>query len=651
MRVPMTLVIPEDGRHGPCRAAAVTERMGRSGAPAAVTNRRRCPTGRPGVYFAQPMTRALASLLALAAAGASFSCAPASRAPATPASTSTRYFGNVTPPAGNVLRFNLGAEPEIYDPGLAVGQPDGRVDRIMFEGLTREDPKTLEPLPGQAYRWEISEDGLRYTFHMRPGIRWSDGTPVTSRDFRWSWLRVLRPETAARYAGLLSSIVNADAFNKGEIKDENLVGISAPDDSTLVIRLAQPTAYFLYLVQFYTCLPVPRWAVEKHGNRWTLPGNIVTNGAFTLDYWRQNNRFEFVKNPHYWDAANVKLDRIVGYTVDDLNTSTNLYKAGVIDWNPSGYIPSSFIPYMRDFADFRHGNYQGVYFYSINVTRKPFDNVWVRRALDYAVDREAIANDLLKRSRDPWGNFTPSGYPGYEHPPRVWFDPEKARQCLAKAGYPGGKGFRKISILINTSEDHRRIAEAIQAMWKRVLRIDVEISNQEWGSYLQATTALQYDVARRSWIGDYLDPNTFLACYLTGDGNNRSGWGDPRYDGMIHRAAAEVDPAKRLRILSDAEALLLSEGPVIPIYHYSTNELVKPYVRGIYQTALDIHPLTYVWIDHNWQRGGPAPVASVHEIEGAPGAPAAGLRAAAGAGGSPGSRPAVTLGGARGTPR
>src|SRR2546427_8581598 len=170
------------------------------------------------------MTRALISFLVLALAATS--CAPRSRPPATPASTSARYFGNVTPPAGNVLRFNLGAEPEIYDPGLAVGQPDGRVCRILFEGLTREDPKTLEPRPGQAYRWDISEDGLRYTFHLRPGIRWSDGTPVTSRDFRWSWLRVLRPESAARYSGLLASTANAEAFTKGEIKDENQVGIA-----------------------------------------------------------------------------------------------------------------------------------------------------------------------------------------------------------------------------------------------------------------------------------------------------------------------------------------------------------------------------------------------------------------------------------------
>jgi ABC-type oligopeptide transport system substrate-binding subunit len=537
------------------------------------------------------------------------SCAPAREAPVGAAATGPRWFGDTSPPEDNVFRFNLGAEPETYDPTLAVGQPDGRVARLLFEGLTREDPQTLNPLPGQAYRWEISPDGRTYTFHLRPGIRWSDGHPVTAQDFRWSWLRLLKPETAARYAGFLYAVVNAEAYNKGRIQDERQVGLEAPDDSTFIVHLASPVTYFLYLTQYYSCLPVPRWVVEKHGNRWTRPGNIVGNGAFTLDFWRQNNRFEFVKNPAYWDAASVQLDRIVGYCIDDLNTSFNLYKAGSIDWCPSGYFPSSFVPYVRPYADYRHGDFQGVYFLSICVKKAPLANVDVRRALKMSVDREAIANDLLKGSRRPWGNFAPSGYPGYRNPPGIAYDPVKARSYLARAGYPGGKGFPKISILINTSEDHRRIAEAVQAMWKRELGIPVDVLNQEWGSYLQAMTALQYDVGRRSWLGDYLDPNTFLACYVTGDGNNRTGWGDPRYDRLIREAAAEIDPAKRFEILRQAEILLLDQGPVIPIYHYSTNELVKPYVRGIYQTALDVHPLTRVWIDRDWKRRA-APVAA-----------------------------------------
>jgi ABC-type oligopeptide transport system substrate-binding subunit len=528
-------------------------------------------------------------------------CAPGDRPGERAAGHALQYFGDTTPPAGEVFRYNNAAEPETWDPGLATGQPDGRVARTIFEGLTVPDPRTLEPLPGQAYRWEISADGLRYVFHLRPHLIWSDGTPVTAHDFAWSWLRVLRPSTASRYASLLYPIEGAEAFNQDSLKDESRVGISAPDDSTFVVRLHNPTPYFLFLTNFYTYCPVPRRVFEKYGNRWTRPENVVVNGPFLLHRWRQGDHFEFRKNPRYWDAAHVRLDRIVAYSVEDQNTSVNLYKAGVIDWTTSGAIPSQFIPYLRKYSDFMHGRYHGTYFYSINVTRKPLDNVWVRRALNLAVDRDAIANDLLKRSRDPWGNFAPSGYPGYTPPPPLVYDPEKARDCMRRAGYPDGKGFPKIAILFNTSEDHRRIAEAIQSMWKRVLHIDVELSNQEWGSYLQATTSLQYDVARRSWIGDYLDPTTFLELGATGDGNNRTGWGDPKYDGLLRQASVTVDPVARMNILRDAEALLLRDGPFIPIYHYSINDMAKPYVRGLYQTVLDTHPLKTVWIDHDWR--------------------------------------------------
>ena len=548
-------------------------------------------------------TRSLAAIVLVAGA---CSCSPAARPLAEPAAARVQWFGDTSPPAGQVLTFNNGAEPETIDPSKMSGQPDGRVARILFEGLTVPDPRTLEPRPGQAYRWETSADGRTYTFHLRPGLAWSDGTPLDARDFLWSWRRALEPATASRNAGLLYPIEGAEEYNKGTLADLSALGLAAPDDSTFVVRLHTPTAYFLFLTQYYTFLPVPRRAIEQWGERWTRPEHIVSNGPFVLSKWRQGDRFEFVRNPRYWDVASVKLDRIVCFPVDDLNTSANLYKAGVLDWTTSGNLPSQFVPYMRRFADFQSVPYQGGYFYSINVTRKPLDNVWVRRALNAAVDRDAIARDLLKGSRIPWGRYVPAGYPGYVPPPALTFDPRRARECLAKAGYPGGRGFPMISIIFNTSEDHRHIAEAIQAMWQRVLGIKVELSNQEWASYLQATTSLHYDIARRSWIGDYLDPNTFLATMASGDGNNRTGWSNPRYDALLHAAAREVDAAKRMAILRDAEALLLSDGPVIPIYHYMTTDLVKPYVRGLYPTPLDTHPLKYVWIDHDW-RTRPAP--------------------------------------------
>jgi len=527
------------------------------------------------------------------------SCAPGHAE--SPEVNGRRYFGSLSVPAGQVLRFNLGSEPELRDPGTMSGQPDGRFARIVFEGLTVSDPRTLEPRPGQAYRWDVSADGLTYTFHLRSGLTWADGAPLTSGDFLWSWRRVLAPATAARNASLFYAIRGAEDYNKGAVADSSTVGLAAPDDSTFVVTLERPTAYFLFLTTYYAFLPVPRAAVERWGIRWTLPEHLVGNGPFRWTYWRQNDRYEFARSERYWDRGSVRLEKIVGFVIDDLSTSTNLYKSGAIDWNPSNYIPSQYLPYLKDYADFRRGKFQSTYFYSVNCTKKPFDDPWVRRALNLAIDREAISRDLLKGSRDPWGRITPMGYPGYEGPQQVTFDPVRARECLARAGFPGGRGFPRFTILFNTSEDHRRIAEAIQAMWKRELSIDIELSNQEWGSYLQATTSLQYDVARRSWIGDYLDPNTFLACWISGDGNNRSGWSNRRYDALIHQAAQEIDPARRFAILREAETLLLDEGPTIPIYHYSTNEMVKPYVRGIWQNPLDLHSLNYVWIDRDWR--------------------------------------------------
>jgi len=517
-----------------------------------------------------------------------------------------RYFGALKPVEGQVFRFNNGTEPELLDPGLMSGQPDGRIARAIFEGLITAHPKTLEPVPGQAWRWEISEDLLTYTFYLRPGLVWSDGNPITAEDFRWSLVRVLEPAVGSRYSGLLYPIKNAEAYNKSEISDPALVGVSAPNDSTIVIELTNPTPYFLFSMTFYTFLPVPRPAVETYGDRWTRTENIVTNGAFRINEYRQGSHFELIRSPSYWDAENVKLDRIIAYSVEELNTAVNLYKSGIIDWNPSGYIPTPFVPFMSTYDDFSSAPYQGVYFYSLNTTEPPLDDVWVRRALSLAVDRVTLVEKVLKGTRIPWGNFTPSGYVGYEKPEGVKFEPELAREYLARAGYPNGEGFPKIEVLFNTSEDHRRIAEAIQAMWRETLNISVQLSNQEWASYLEATTNLRYQIARRSWIGDYPDPSTFLNCFLSGDGNNRTGWSNAEYDRLIKTSESEPDPAVRMKMLAEAESILLDDGVVIAMYHYVSTELVKPYVKGWYPTALDFHPLKYISIDENWQQEPPA---------------------------------------------
>lgn len=540
-------------------------------------------------------SRARAYAIVLACAFAA-GCAPAG------AKNDDAYFGDTTPPPGQVFTFNNGAEPEHLDPAVMSGQPDGRIARLVFEGLCTADPQTLEPRPGQAARWELSDDRLTYTFHLRPGLTWADGTPLTAQDFLWSWRRVLSPATGSRYASFLYAVKNAEAFNKRELADSTQVGLAAPDDSTFVVTLAQPTPYFLELTTFYTTLPTPRHVIEKLGDGWEHALRLVGNGPFKIVEWKSKDRYVLVPNERYWNRPAVKLDKILALPIEELSTATNLYKAGAIDWNPSGYVPKQVIPFVKDKKDFAGGPYHAIYFYSIVVTRKPFTDVWVRRALNAATDRESIARYVLKNTVPAWGNMTPMGYEGYTQPPGLKYDPAYARECLAKAGYPGGKGFPKIEILFNTSEDHRRIAEALQAMWKRDLGIPVALSNQEWASYLAATNAREYDVARRSWIGDFRDPMTFLDLWVSGSGNNRTGWSDPRYDALIRQATTETDPARRLELLAEAESILLVDGPVIPVYHYTQSALVKPYVRGIHSTLLDVHPLTEVRIDHGGRR-------------------------------------------------
>lgn len=529
------------------------------------------------------------------------------RAAVAPGGNSARhgeYFGRTQPPEEDILRFTNGAEPEMLDPGLISGQPDGRIVRCLFEGLVRNHPQTLDPIPGVARAWELSDGGRTYTFHLRRDAHWTNGQVVTAHDFEWSWLRVLRPETPARYADLFYLIRNGKPYKKREISDASQVGIRAVDDTTLVVELEAPTPYFLQLLTYYPFLPVPRQVVERCGDRWTLPKNIVTNGAFRLVEHRVNDCFVMDRFDRYWGAKDVRLKRLVAYTVEDLSTILNLYRAGMTDWNPSGYLPAQYIPYVEKYADYRAGAYLATNFYSFNVTKPPLDNKLVRQALAFAVDRERITKYLLHDSKTPWGNVVPPGFEGYAYPVGARFDPEKARLLLAQAGYPEGHGFPSVEILFNTSEDHRQLAEAIQDMWKRNLGIDVRLGNQEFGSYMKTVVGLQYQVARRSWIADYKDPNTFLYILRTGDGNNRTGWGDPHYDALLEAAGREMDPAKRYAILAEAEALALDAMPFLPIYAYQNTELVAPYVRGLYPTALDFHPLEFVYFERGKEVAG-----------------------------------------------
>ena len=479
------------------------------------------------------------------------------------------------------------SEPETLDPGRMSGAPEQRIASELFEGLTRRDPRTLAAIPGVAQSWETTSDGLSWVFRLRDDAKWSDGRPVTAGDFEYAWRRLRDPATGAPYAELLAGVRE----------------FRAEDAHTFRVELEAPLPYFLELTSLFPTFPVPGWAIEAHGRRWFLPEHLVSNGPFRLASWRVGDRIRLVPNPHYWARERVALGSVDALPVENPTTALNLYLTGAIDWLPLNP-PPELVEALRARDDFYSAPGMIVYFYRLNLSRPPLDDARVRRALALAIDRREITDEVLGLGQLPATTLVPPGMPGYEAPEsELGFDPERARLLLAEAGYPGGRGLRELGILYNTDEQHKQVAEVIADQLRRNLGVRVRAYNQEWQSYLASTEAGDYDIARAGWIGDYLDPNTFLDIWVSDGGNNHTGWSDPDYDALIAAARSETDPARRMARLRRAEERLLHRGlPVIPIYFYTVSGLVKPHVRGFYSelegpdgTSLpnlqDLHPL------------------------------------------------------------
>lgn len=632
-----------------------------------------------------------------------------------------------TPAPRADLVFVNGSEPQSLDPHKMKGQLEGRLADALFEGLTRRDPRTFEPVPGVAASWTVSADGRTWTFTFRDDARWSNGDRVTAHDFAWSWRRLQEPATGSEYSAVLHVIRHARALNKygaqvaalrgdpaatdaaareGVIRrwealvaaspgglpfaaftafvvdernalrdqvagttDPALVGplsrvsgdltpaeaaafgaalvaeatrreaalaearahfgvdqgAFARDDRTFVVELDALAPYFLELTAFYVTYPVHRPTVEKHGGEWFREGRLVGNGPFVLDAWRVNEKISLRKNPTYWGAAEVSLRTVDVLPYDNPNTAFNLYLMGDVDWLP-GIYPPDLIDQLKRRSDFHANPGMVVYFYRLNTTREFLKDVRVRKALAKAIDREAIVRDVTRKGETPTTTVVPPGVPDYVSPPNdLGFDPEAARRLLAEAGYgPGGKPFPRFTIVFNTSEGHKKIAEFVAQQWKRHLGLEVQANNKEWQALLADVAKLEYDVERAGWIGDYRDPKTFLDMWTTGDGNNETGWSDAFFDRMVglasdagsiagwtdaqvaelaagcrepdvlrtliaaQRAAATDDArlgatlALRRQLFREAEARLLNDGvPIIPFYFYVNTGLVQPDVEGI----------------------------------------------------------------------
>lgn len=504
-----------------------------------------------------------------------------------------------------VLLLGNGAEPKSLDPQLVTSVGDSNIMRALFEGLVTFHPsEDAVAEPGVAERWEANEDFTEWTFHLRPDARWSNGDPVTAEDFAYAYQRILEPDFASPYASMLTNfLAGAEAFNKGDSEDFSSVGVEALDERTLRLRLVGPTDYFPEILKHTTWLPVHRPTVEKFGamtdrfTNWQRPGNHVGNGAFQLDDWRINDAVEVVPNPHYWDAETVELEKIV-FKPASPYTEERAFRDGQLHYTYT--LPSSLIEWYRENRPevLRTEPYAGIYFYRCNVEEPPLDDPRVRKALALSIDRRSLVENVTLGGQTPAHGYTPPFEGVYDSPDRVGFDPERARALLAEAGYPGGEGFPGFEILINTSEDHRSIAEAIQAMWKEHLGISgVEINNQEWKVFQQTLHAIKYEMARSGWIGDYVHPTTFLTMWRTGDTNNETHWSNENYDRLIAESLQATDPEERLAKLHAAEEILLEEMPVIPLYWYTRVYLLRPEVKNWNPMVLDNRPWKHIRLE------------------------------------------------------
>lgn len=502
------------------------------------------------------------------------------------------------------LHRSVGPALADLDPHLASTLGDIHVLSALFEGLVAEDPRDLSPVPGMATRWEISADGTVYTFFLRSNARWSDGRPLTAEDFVASTRRALSPGLGAPNAALLYPVLNAEAYHKKRQTDFTAVGIAAMDTHTLRITLEHPVGHFLSLLTHPVWFPVPLHVIvatgptEARGNRWAgSPSTFVGNGAFTLREWRHGQAIHVTAAPTYWDAETVKLRAVSFHFFDGVDAEERAFRAGQLHLTES--LPAGRIEAWRAEhpEQLRADPFLDAYFYRFNTTRPHLNDVRLRRALSLAIDREQLTTDLLRGGQRPATSFVPPGTGGYTPPHGVSYDPEQARRLLAEAGYPQGKGLPVLEVLYSTSENHRRIAEALQEQWRTKLGVETRLANQEVASLLEARRSGDFQLLRSSWVADYDAPETYLTLFTSDSDQNFTGWSDPEYDRLISRASRTADTAARFDLLRQAETRLLEAAPILPLYVNTHIYLIHPAVRGWHPTLLDRHPLKHVYLE------------------------------------------------------
>ncbi len=496
------------------------------------------------------------------------------------------------------LRRGSAAEPNSLDPHVATGNTAGVILYDLNVGLTTLDARG-KVIPGAAESWTISPDGLVYTFKLRPALKWSDGTPITSEDFAWSARRIVTPATAARFASFFYPVKNARAIVRGKLPPESL-GVEAPDPRTVIYRLEAPAAYFLENLGSTAGAPVPRRQVEKFGRQWTRPGQMLSNGAYQLVEVVPQSYVAIEKNPHFHDAAKVKIDRVEFYPTQSLETSLRRYRAGELDLILN--FPSNELGRLRKEVpkELRVTPALATSYMLMNLTRPPFNDARVRRALSLALERPGLVQKFLGDGYQPAWTISPPGITNYRLPASP--DAKRpsaerlaeARRLMAAAGYGPGKPLT-FELRYESLEDNRRQVVATAAMWKAI-GVEVKPLATDLNGLNRDVRTGRYEMLRYTWFAPNDDPYSFLALLETGSVGNHSRYSNPAYDQLLTRANATLDNRQRLELLAEAEAMLFKDEPVIPIFYWGRRLLVKPWVRGLEDSSRGINPSRYLTI-------------------------------------------------------
>lgn len=489
-----------------------------------------------------------------------------------------------------ILSVQVGPDPETIDPALNSAVDGGNMLLHSFECLLAVD-QNGQLAPGQAESWETSEDGLTWTFHLRDGLKWSDGSDLTANDFVYSWKRVCDPMVAAPYAETVLSMV--EGYDKAIEGDLDALQVVATDNNTLVVTLSAPCSYFGSLAAFATLSPVQQATVEANGDAWaTKAETYISNGPFYVSDWVPGSYIMMTKNPYYWNADAIKLDGIKWNLIEDSNAAYSAYQTGEVLMIKD--VPTEEIPSLKENADFYVDPIIGTYYLSMNIDREPFNNADVRKALSLAIDRDYVANALMQGTYSPAGNLMGPGWidtdgkqfkdnanGGKEYIDTTNYeaDLEEAKQLLADAGYPNGEGFPTITYSTNDAGYHKVVAEYLQQAWAE-LGIDLQVDIVEWASFTPMRRNGDYDVARNGWVGDYSDPSNMLDLFYSTNGNNDGKFNNADYDAAMDLSRTTLDAAERSTALHNAEDVLMEEAGCIPVAYYNDFWLQSDKITG-----------------------------------------------------------------------